>query len=140
ALASCGPYIFELLGGHSNQSAGGGPFLQFTIRSFLITDTLISSSHPAQRWVMPVGSVLLLPLNYFMELGFFFLIGLFQWRRMLASRNFFGHRELCGFMMAATSVILCTFLRSGVIAINDLGTRGFLVAQFVLLIWGTEFL
>jgi len=41
--------------------------------------------------------------------------------------------------MAATSVLLCTFLRSGVISLNDVGWRGFLVAQFILLIWAAEF-
>lgn len=140
ALALCLPYTFELLGGHSNQSASGGPFLQFTIRSFPITESLISSSHPAQGWLIPVANALFLPLNYFLELGFFFLIGFRQLRKMRATESFFGHRELCGFAMAATSVLVCTFLRSSVITYNDLGIRGFMVAQFVLLIWGAELL
>jgi hypothetical protein len=57
---------------------------------------------------------------------------------MRRSGDFFNHAELCGFTMAAVSVLLCTFLRSGVISINDLGWRGFLLAQFVLLIWAAE--
>ncbi len=42
--------------------------------------------------------------------------------------------------MALVSILVCTFLRSGVIANNDLGWRGFLIAQFVLLIRGAQLL
>jgi hypothetical protein len=140
ALAVSLPYIFELLGGHSNQSASGGPFVQFAIRPFAISEILLSKSQSAKPWLIPVVNALVLPLNYFLELGFFLLIGFVQWKKMRASRNFFGHRELCGFMMVATSMLLCTFFRSGVIMNNDLGMRGFMVAQFMLLIWGAELL
>ncbi len=134
------PYLFELLGGHSNQSAGGGRFLQFTVRAFPISDIFISRLQALDGWPVPVVNALALPLNYLLALGFFLFVGLLQWKRMRARRNFFGHRELCGFMLATVSILLCTFLRSGVIASNDLGKRGIMVAQFMLLIWGTEFL
>ena len=42
--------------------------------------------------------------------------------------------------MVFTSVFICTFLKSGVIANNDLGWRGFLPAQFMLLMWAVELL
>ena len=42
--------------------------------------------------------------------------------------------------LVITSVGICTFLKSGVISNNDLGWRGFLPAQFMLLIWAVEFL
>jgi hypothetical protein len=42
--------------------------------------------------------------------------------------------------MAAVSVGICTFLRSGVSAGNDLGWRGFLPAQFMMLLWGADLL
>jgi len=78
-----------------------------------------------------------LPLNYYLELGFFFVVGVMQWKKM-RGKNFFDQKELCGFVMAATSVLICTFLRSGVISNNDLGWRGFLPAQFILLLWAVE--
>ena len=84
-------------------------------------------------------NALTLPLNYFLELGLFFVVAVMQWRRMRNSQSFFRHKDLCGLVMAATSVVICSFLRSSVIAKNDLGWRGFLVAQFVLLIWAAEF-
>jgi hypothetical protein len=42
--------------------------------------------------------------------------------------------------MATVSVVICTFLRSSLIGNNDLGWRGFLFAQFVLLLWGADLL
>ena len=59
---------------------------------------------------------------------------------MRASRPFLGHPELCGFVMAASSLILCTFVRSSVINANDLALRGIMLVQFILLLWGAEFL
>jgi hypothetical protein len=41
--------------------------------------------------------------------------------------------------MLITSVVICTFVRSSVIANNDLGWRGFLFAQFVLILWSVDF-
>ena len=70
ALALCLPYVLELLGGLSHGSASGGSVLQFTIRPFPITDSLVSAGRPMERWLRPVANALFLPLNYFMELGF----------------------------------------------------------------------
>jgi hypothetical protein len=43
-------------------------------------------------------------------------------------------------VMAATSMLLCTFVKSGATPNNDFGWRGFLVAQFALLILSAEYL
>ena len=136
ALALCLPYLSQLMGGH----AAGGPFLQLTIRPFRIAELLLDTGDPAAHWRVPVANALLLPLNYFLELGFFFVIAVTQWRRIRTNKKLFDEVTFCGCVMAATSVLLCTFARSGVIANNDLGVRGFLIAQFVLLIWGAELL
>jgi len=138
ALAASSPYLFELSGGSTGQRSGGGSFVQFTVREFTVAQTIVESIWPRQPWLVPIANLLLLRMNYMLELGFFFTVGLMQWRRMRRGKDFFNHKELCGFTMAATSVLLCTFLRSGVISLNDLGWRGFLVAQFILLIWATE--
>lgn len=42
--------------------------------------------------------------------------------------------------MIATSVVICTFVRSSVIGNNDLGWRGFLIAQFGLLLLAVDVL
>lgn len=139
ALAVCSPYILELLGGGSKQSAGGGRLLQLAVRTFPITDILISSAHMAD-WLRSLASALVLPWNYFFDLGFFFLIGVLQCRRLRAAKTSPVSAELCGLILAASGLLVCTFVRSGVIAVNDLALRGFMVVQFVVLIWGAEFL
>jgi hypothetical protein len=43
-------------------------------------------------------------------------------------------------LLLLTSVLICSFIKSSIIENNDLGWRGFLPAQFVLLIWSANFL
>jgi hypothetical protein len=59
------------------------------------------------------------------------------WRKETLERG-----DLALGLMALVSVAVCTFMRSGVIINNnnDLGWRGFLIAQFVLLIRGAQLL
>jgi hypothetical protein len=139
ALAASAPYLWELLEAGSGQRSGGGPFVQLTIRWFSIAEALTLIIWPnGPAWREPLANAILLPLNYYLELGFLFKVGLVQWKRMRRGGDFFSQKELCGFTMAVTSIMICTFLTSGTISGNDLGWRGFMVAQFMLLIWGAE--
>lgn len=135
------PYIIELLGVHPAQGAsGGGPFLQFTVRSFRIAEALLNSSQPTQKWRIPIANAALLPLNYILEFGFFFFVGWEKWRKMRIANGMFANPELCLLTMVATSILVSTFLRSSVNATNDLAMRGPFFAQFALLLWGAELL
>lgn len=101
----------------------GGALFHWTVRPFFIIHN-------------PFANLLLLPLNYFLELGLFFVVGILAWRRLRNPTR----DELALAVMALVSVAVCTFLRSGLISNNDLGWRGFLIAQFVLLIRGAQLL
>lgn len=92
------------------------------------------------RPAIALGNALLLPLNYFLEFGFFFVAAVIWWRTRRRNPVPLSRAELALATMAATSAGVCTFLRSSVIANNDLGWRGFLIAQFVLLLWGVDVL
>jgi hypothetical protein len=128
------PFLAELRGPGS-----GGAFLHLTVRSFLLVDVLAGVLHFTQAWQKYLANLLLLPLNYFMELGLFFAVGVLEWRRLRRIETL-GRNDLALGLMAVVSVVACTFMRSGVIANNDLGWRGFLIAQFVLLIRGAQLL
>jgi hypothetical protein len=104
------------------QNIGGDSLLKLTIRPF--------SPLPFP----PIANLLLLPLNYFLELGFFAACVWVGYRRKLAPR------ERLLLLMALVSILICTFLKSGATANNDLGWRGFLVAQFALLILSAAYL
>ena len=80
-----------------------------------------------------------LPLNYLFELGFFLIAGILYLARLWHLR-LFGPSKIAAITLVFTSVLICTFLMSGVIDNNDLGWRGFLPAQFMLLIWAVELL
>jgi len=128
------PFLAELRGPGS-----GGAFLRLTVRSFLFVDVLASVLHFTQSWQKYLANLLFLPLNYFMELGLFFAVGALEWRRLRRMETL-RRNDLALGLMALVSIVVCTFMRSGVILNNDLGWRGFLIAQFVLLIRGAQLL
>ena len=130
------PYLNQIMG--SGGSAGaGGHVLEFTVRSFSLA-ALIPSWHGMSEWTRRIlvnGS--LLPLNYFLEFGWFFLIGMVKWRQYRTAGKPLARVDLACVLLLATSLLICTFLKS-VIAYNDLGWRGLLPAQFVLLLWSVD--
>ena len=126
------PYLRDLLG-----PAAGGSFVVPAVRAFKMADFALASGHAAW-WKIPLADLLLLPLNYFLELGFFLLIGLVALKRLRAARKPWSRWDLAACAMAGSSMAVCTFLRSGVIGNNDLGSRGFLPAQFILLLWAVS--
>jgi hypothetical protein len=112
-------------------SLGGGPMLRLGIRRLT---PFAPVEH--QGWI---AALALLPLNYALEFGFFLVAGI-GWLRTRRSLSSPTRYELCGMAMAGSSLVLCTFVRSTTISSNDLGWRGMLLAQFVLLVWATEWL
>jgi len=134
------PFLQELL----VHEAGGGPGpaaafpIKFTVRQFPIFDRALNL--PPSGWHANLDNLLVLPINYGFELGFFLLVGAIQGKRLWRNRKQMTEQELCSLTMGASSVVVCTFLSSNVLTGNDLGWRGFLIAQVVLLIWGAELL
>jgi len=117
----------------------GGAFLFLTVRSFFVVDILARMLRFGHIWQTYLANLLFLPVNYFMELGLFFAVGVLEWRRLRRMETI-RRDDLALGVMALVSMVVCTFLRSGVITNNDLGWRGFLIAQFVLLIRGAQLL
>ncbi len=128
------PFALELRA--SSRTHGVFP-LALHIREFSITDYWLPSivrSLKTKPTALYALRFIFLPLNYFLELGFFFVAaGLYwRWRRSLPQALTMEEQLLT--CIALGSVLVCTFLRS-TFGWNDLGWRGFLVAQFVLLLW-----
>jgi len=141
ALIAALPFLLELRGGGgaiSGAAGGGGGTefpIRFTIRAFELLDLdRLFGAH----WKTLVANVVLLPLNYFLELGFFFAVGWLVWKTFRAQKRVPGRQEWAAFAMAGTSITICTFMKSSLIANNDLGWRGFLPAQFILLLWAAD--
>jgi hypothetical protein len=121
------PYLRDLAG-----SPDAGPLFQFTVRTFSMS-ALIPTRGVGQLLVNGA----LLPVNYLLEFGFFFLIARYKWRQHRASGQPASRQDLAFTLMLATSLLVCTFMRS-TIGCNDLGWRGLLVAEFVLLLWAVD--
>ena len=135
ALVLALPYIRTLLGPAVDGSGGGGRFAVVSIRGFPLGIEVIG-------WILhiPAKKLLflclpLLPLNYFLELGFFFVIGYVRIRSIRAGATPMTRDEETGWMMVFTSFLIGSFLRSTTIGSNDLGWRCFLLAQLILLLW-----
>jgi len=129
AMVTSLPFLKNLRGPGS-----GGPLLQLTIRSFDPVEFL----HLNRPWMVVLANAMLLPANYFLELGFFFAVGLTVWKNFRAERRSSTRQELAAFTLAGASIVVCTFVKSTVTYTNDLGWRGFLLAQFILLMWAAD--
>lgn len=128
------PYVRQLSG-----AAAGGPFAIFATRAFPGANIFFALPEFSQRWKTEMLNLALLPLNYFFELGLFLIGGVVQivnyWK---AGR--WTPEIAAGICLAGVSIAVCTFLRSATQTGNDLGWRGFLPAQFVLLLWTVDWL
>jgi hypothetical protein len=143
SIALIYPFFASLRSSFASAGAasGGGTATQhlfeFTVRAFAPVGMLFGSDWPWQRYV---ANLLLLPLNYFIELGIFFVAGYMFWTRFRARKRPATFAELAALLMLSTSVLICTFVKSVATQNNDLGWRGFLPAQFILLLWAASLL
>ena len=133
SLALATPFAHSLRG-----PAMGGPAVQLWIRPFSPINGLLSGGGIDKAWPLAIANALSLPLNYFLELGLFFSAALVWWNRHRDSKRPLTSAESATWWMIATSVVICTFVRSSVIGNNDLGWRGFLIAQFGLLLLAVD--
>jgi hypothetical protein len=128
------PYLHSLAG-----PGAGGSFVSFDVRQFVPIDMLANKLRlaPLPHSLLRLAT---LPLNYFLELGFFGVVAaLYLWGLPKLRRDGkLPPHVVAAVTIVAVSVTICTFLRSGVIAANDLGWRGFLPAQFIMLLWAGE--
>ncbi len=121
------PYILDLYG---SQSLSKSP-LAFTVRPFPILEQMrLGLEGPG----MLLLRLLALPVNYVIELGFFLLATWVFWDYRKRQDRAMSREEQFLLVMFLVSLILCTFVKSN-IKNNDLGWRGFMFAQYAMLIY-----
>jgi hypothetical protein len=133
ALLLSVPYLSDLL--FRDGATPGKEPISFAVRPFFLVEALVGPAGP--RWHVALADALALPLNYFLEFGFFCVVGIQQWKR-IRQRGKCTDEDTLAIVMLAVSLVICSFFRSNTIANNDLGWRGILVAQFILLIWAAD--
>ena len=72
-----------------------------------------------------------------MEFGVFAIAGMVYWRWCVRTEKTLCRNEMAFVTLAASALIIATFLRSN-IAANDLGWRSAMFVQFILLLWSTD--
>ena len=125
-------FLVEVLQSGGTSGPIGGLPISLYVRRFTFTGALA----PGAREVI---GTLFLPVNYFFELGFFFVIA-FLW---FSQRRKLDYKQdnpyfLPETLLLVTVVILLSFVRSTVLVINDLGMRGWLLGQFILIVWAVD--
>jgi hypothetical protein len=133
ALAAAAPFLMGLL--HSGGSASGSPLISFEVRVFDPLTLFIDNVSPL---VQNAANLLFLPLNYILELGFFFMIGILWWQRAknrVWVENPYASLEI---IMMTVVLIIGSFLNTSLTGNNDLGWRCWLFGQFVLIIWAVD--
>lgn len=126
------PYMKTLLG----PAGGGGGFAAFGIRPFYVAYTVLGCFGVRSPAAYQAASLCALPLNYFLELGFFGVVALFRFIDIRRGARLMADCEKASWMMVAVSLFVATFLQSAVQGNpNDLAWRSFLPFQFITLLW-----
>ncbi len=129
ALILASPFLSGVLTGGTGGS--GLPFI-VEVRRF---DPVV----PYIDWLstIPENMVyfMLLPVNYLMELGFFFIVGLLWFQQYRKKEIHIRALFIPEIILLFVVIFVCSFVRSSIVSTNDLGWRGWLFGQFILLIW-----
>jgi hypothetical protein len=119
---------------HDLQQPGwNGSFATFYVRSLESVEDWAESVIP-WNWLHSIFLVVLLPLYYLIELGFFALVGFVQARSYWRRSGPLLKWEWAAISICAVSLLVSTFMMSNS-GNNDLGYRSILFAQFILVLW-----
>ncbi len=106
----------------------------FDVRTLYLLEGFVVDWPPLARSLL---MLVLLPLNYFLELGFFFIAG-YYWLKAKNKTDILSNPfHLAEVLLMIVVLLIGSTLRS-TIANNDLGWRVWLPGQFILLIWGVD--
>ena len=106
----------------------------FDVRTLYLLEGFIADWPPIARSLL---MLVLLPLNYFLELGFFLIAG-YYWLKTKSKSDFKSNPYYLVEMILMTVVLLIGSSLRSTIANNDLGWRVWLPGQFILLIWSVD--
>ena len=134
ALIAISPFLAGLVGGDVSSSSSGFP-LAFAVRIF---GPIVPYIQNYPSIVSNIIYLLFLPINYLLELGFFFVVGLL-WMEQNGRAGWQNNPYyVVEITLLIVVLIIGSFVRSTVIGSNDLGWRVWLFGQFVLLIWAVD--
>lgn len=130
------PYLRDLHG------VGGikASFAFFAIRDFPTALDWLRRHNVTDPRLLTLSSLPTLPVVYAIEFGFFLLVGILRFKSELRGPLRLTLNQRAAWCILGVSLLVGTFLHSGVIVSNDLGMRSVLPAQFILLLWAASLL
>lgn len=129
------PFLVGVFQSGNVSGDGSSLPINFFVRPFVLSKFF--SFFP--NWVVDSLNLLFLPINYLFELGFYFAIALL-WIKEHKSKLKVNPYFMAEGLLLVLVTILLSFMRSTIIVINDLGIRGWLFGQFILVIWAVDVL
>jgi len=138
------PFLLELTHGTSN--VGGPSVFAFSIRETVPTAGLLSwpmfqhlaTSNPGLA--QNLAKLLLLVPGYCVGMGFYCVVLLVFLIPILRSRTPLTRPQASLVFLSVATLVLMSFVRSGVIDSNDFGWRAALLLQFTLLLLASDFM
>jgi len=133
ALIFCLPFLTGIFHPGNSSSNGGLPIALY-VRPFTLSVYLSSSPQVVQN----IANLFFLPISYIFEFGFYFAIALLWLQSYLKQKKHNNPYHKAEILLIITTTILLSFVYSRLIAINDLGIRGWLPMQFILVAWASD--
>lgn len=134
AIIFVSPFILGIFSDGGVSTSGGGLPIAFYIRPFMLTSLL--TGLPA--FVSSILNFVLLPMNYLFELGFFFLMAILWFEEIYKRTKEPGVIYKAELILVVVITVVLSFVYSNIIVINDLGIRGWLPIQFILVVWSAD--
>jgi len=132
AIILVSPFLTEIVQGRGLE-VWQSPIV-FELRPVLFLEPYVRDWHPISRSLV---MLMALPVGYFVELGFFFIAGIY-WFKIKDKKTYISNPfHLAEILLLTVVIFICSCLRS-TLGNNDLGWRSWLPGQFVLLIWGVD--
>jgi len=133
------PYLLDLRSmpiDAALSSGGGGQHLaSFAIRDFPDATVLLGKLGIHSELLLEAAKLPVLLVVYILEFGFFAVILILCLRRDLRSQSPLSTQRHMAWWMFVVCMLTVSFLKSESTPQNDLGFRGILIVQFILLIW-----
>ena len=136
ALLFAAPYLHDLLTG---TSGAGTRFAVFALRDFPLAIDLLRMLGVQNGALLDFAKLPIIVLVYFLEFGFFFCVALLQFKRDLLGDAALSSSRRAAWLLSASCLFVVTIFQSDTTGSNDLGFRGILPAQFILLLWAASF-
>jgi hypothetical protein len=133
------PYLLDLFSKQAatgaGPSAGGERFAFFAVRDCSDALQLLGQLGMHNAWLLNLAKLPVLLIVYVLEFGFFALIMVLNLRRDRPNPAPLSRQRRMAWMMFVVCLLTMSIIKSDSTSQNDLGYRGMLVVQFVLLIW-----